>query len=195
MRECRPDPGLPRELYGARFASKKPAGTGRRRHACPDQFHLSGATGCIGRAARGVVGHNRGHLRKSGRSAFEPHRRPGGRTRRRRGQSCRKSPAAWASQSDRFGHLQKTAETMVSANHEHRRRVAVGAVRDLRRRQRNHPVARVPWTTAVQHIAELIEAVDRIERRLGVVGTRARRMSPRSPVRSRRSPSRPICWR
>ena len=50
-------------------------------------------------------------------------------------------------QSDRFGHLQKTAETMVAANHN----IAVD--------------------TAVKHIAELVEAVGRIETRLGAVGS------------------------
>jgi methyl-accepting chemotaxis protein len=75
-----------------------------------------------------------------------------------------------SSQSDRFGHLQKTAETMVAANHDiatASRAVhsassdAVGEITQ----------SRAVVETAVQHIAELIEAVGRIERRLGSVGT------------------------
>ena len=75
-----------------------------------------------------------------------------------------------SSQSDRFGHLQTTAETMVAANHDiatHRARcsplpsAAVGEITQ----------SRAAVETAVQHIAALIEAVGRIERRLGSVGT------------------------
>ena len=140
MRECRPDPGLPRQIYGARFASKKPAGTGRHRQSCPDQVQSSGATQGTGRAARSV-GQNRGHLRTSGRSAFEPDRRPGGRTRGRGGQSA----------GSRRPRGQSIRPVRASAKHRRNdgrgqsrdcRRVAVGAVRYHRRRQRNHPVAR-----------------------------------------------------
>ena len=75
-----------------------------------------------------------------------------------------------SSQSDRFGHLQKTAETMVTANHE---------IADASRSVQSATTAavaeitqsRAAVETAVQHIAALIEAVDRIERRLGSVGT------------------------
>jgi methyl-accepting chemotaxis protein len=75
-----------------------------------------------------------------------------------------------SSQADRFGHLQKTAETMVSANHDiatasqavqTATSAAVGEIAQ----------SRAVVDTAVQHIAELIEAVGRIERRLGSVGT------------------------
>jgi methyl-accepting chemotaxis protein len=75
-----------------------------------------------------------------------------------------------ASQSDRFGNLQKTAETMVSANHniatasqavQSATSAAVGEIAQ----------SRAAVETAVKHIAELIEAVGRIERRLGSVGT------------------------
>ena len=75
-----------------------------------------------------------------------------------------------SSQSDRFGHLQKTAETMVSANHDiasasqavqSATSAAVGEITQ----------SRAVVETAVQHIAALIEAVGRIERRLGAVGT------------------------
>ena len=73
-------------------------------------------------------------------------------------------------QADRFGHLQKTAETMVSANHDiasasqavqTATSAAVGEIKQSR------------WAmeTAVQHISELIEAVGRIETRLGAVGS------------------------
>jgi methyl-accepting chemotaxis protein len=73
-------------------------------------------------------------------------------------------------QSERFGHLQKTAETMVSANHniasasravQTATTAAVGEITQ----------SRAAVEQAVQHIAELIEAVGRIERRLGAVGT------------------------
>jgi methyl-accepting chemotaxis protein len=74
-----------------------------------------------------------------------------------------------SSQSERFGHLHKTAETMVTANHDiadSSRAVqtatsaAVGEIAQ----------SRTVVETAVQHIAELIEAVGRIEDRLGAVG-------------------------
>ncbi|HEY1310433.1 MAG TPA: methyl-accepting chemotaxis protein, partial [Pseudolabrys sp.] len=74
------------------------------------------------------------------------------------------------SQSERFGHLQETAETMVSANH---------GIADASRAVQTATTAavgeitqsRAAVETAVQHIAELIEAVGRIEGRLGAVGT------------------------
>src|SRR3978361_363634 len=75
-----------------------------------------------------------------------------------------------SSQSERFGHLHKTAETMVSANHEIAdassavQTAATAAVSEITQ-------SRVAVETAVQHIAELIEAVGRIELRLGAVGT------------------------
>src|SRR6202163_1778824 len=73
-------------------------------------------------------------------------------------------------QSERFGHLQKTAETMVSANHniatasravQSATSAAVGEITQ----------SRTVVETAVQHIAELIDAVRRIELSLGSVGT------------------------
>jgi methyl-accepting chemotaxis protein len=75
-----------------------------------------------------------------------------------------------SNQSERFGHLQNTAETMVSANHD---------IADASRAVQTATTAavseitqsRVAVETAVQHIAELIEAVGRIELRLGAVGT------------------------
>jgi methyl-accepting chemotaxis protein len=73
-------------------------------------------------------------------------------------------------QSDRFGHLQKTAETMVSANHgiasasQAVQTATTSAVNEITQ-------SRAVVETAVQHIAELIEAVGRIEHRLGAVGT------------------------
>jgi methyl-accepting chemotaxis protein len=75
-----------------------------------------------------------------------------------------------STQSDRFGHLQKTAETMVSANHgiasasRAVQSAATAAVSEITQ-------SRAAVETAVQHIAELIEAVRRIELRLGDVGT------------------------
>jgi methyl-accepting chemotaxis protein len=75
-----------------------------------------------------------------------------------------------ATQSDRFGHLQQTAETMVSANHNiatasRAVQTATSAAVD------EITQSRAAVETAVQHISELIEAVGRIERRLGSVGT------------------------
>ena len=74
------------------------------------------------------------------------------------------------SQSERFAHLQKTAETMVSANHEiagaskavqSASSAAVGEITQSRQ----------AVETAVGHIAELIEAVGRIESRLSQVSS------------------------
>ena len=73
-------------------------------------------------------------------------------------------------QSDRFGHLQKTAETMVSANHgiasasQAVLSAATAAVGEITQ-------SRAVVETAVQHIAQLIEAVGRIEHRLSSVGS------------------------
>jgi methyl-accepting chemotaxis protein len=73
-------------------------------------------------------------------------------------------------QSERLGHLQKTAETMVSANHDIAtasravQTATTAAVGEITQ-------SRAAVETAVQHIAELIEAVGRIEFRLGAVGT------------------------
>ena len=73
-------------------------------------------------------------------------------------------------QSDRFGHLQKTAETMVSANHgiasasQAVQTATTAAVGEITQ-------SRTVVETAVQHIAELIEAVGRIEHRLSAVGS------------------------
>ena len=73
-------------------------------------------------------------------------------------------------QSDRFGHLQKTAETMVAANHnianasqavQTATSAAVGEITQ----------SRIAVDTAVKHIAELVEAVGRIEARLSAVGS------------------------
>lgn len=75
-----------------------------------------------------------------------------------------------SNQSDRFGHLQKTAETMVSANHDIAdasqavQTATTAAVGEITQ-------SRAAVDTAVQHISELIAAVSRIEHRLGAVGT------------------------
>src|SRR6202158_515933 len=75
-----------------------------------------------------------------------------------------------SSPADRFGHLQKTAETMVSANHDIAsasravQSATTAAVGEITQ-------SRSAVETAVQHIAELIAAAGRIERRLGAVGT------------------------
>src|SRR3984957_12926770 len=75
-----------------------------------------------------------------------------------------------STQSERFGHLQTTAETMVSANHDIAsasqavQTATTSAVSEITQ-------SRAAVETAVAHIAELIAAVGRIERRLGAVGT------------------------
>jgi methyl-accepting chemotaxis protein len=74
-----------------------------------------------------------------------------------------------SSQADRFGHLQKTAETMVSANHDIAS--ASGAVQSATTAAVSEITqSRAAVETAVKHIAGLIEAVARIELRLGDVG-------------------------
>ncbi|WP_027577537.1 methyl-accepting chemotaxis protein [Bradyrhizobium sp. WSM1743] len=74
-----------------------------------------------------------------------------------------------ANQSERFHHLQKTAETMVSANHDIANAsqavqtttsAAVGEIAQ----------SRSAVDTAVSHISELVAAVERIEARLSAVG-------------------------
>jgi methyl-accepting chemotaxis protein len=73
-------------------------------------------------------------------------------------------------QSERFGHLQQTAETMVSANHnianasQAVQTATSAAVSEITQ-------SRAAVDTAVKHIAELIEAVGRMETRLGAVGS------------------------
>ena len=75
-----------------------------------------------------------------------------------------------ANQSERFGHLQTTAKTMVSANRDianasqAMQSASSAAVGEITR-------SRSAVETAVRHIAELIEAVGRIEARLGAVGS------------------------
>jgi methyl-accepting chemotaxis protein len=73
-------------------------------------------------------------------------------------------------QSERFGHLQTTAKTMVAANHD-----IAGASRSVQSATSaavgEINQARAVVATAVSHIAELIEAVGRIENRLGAVSS------------------------
>src|SRR5216684_8103060 len=75
-----------------------------------------------------------------------------------------------SAQSERFGHLQTTAKTMVSANHDIAgasravQSATSAAVADITQ-------SRAVVETAVSHIAELIEAVGRIEDRLGEVSS------------------------
>ena len=72
-------------------------------------------------------------------------------------------------QAERFGHLQKTAETMVAANRDIAS--ASGAVQSAATEAVGEiGQSRAAVETAVQHIAGLIEAVKRIELRLGDVG-------------------------
>jgi methyl-accepting chemotaxis protein len=73
-------------------------------------------------------------------------------------------------QSEQFGRLQTTAKTMVSANHDIAtasravQSATSAAVAEINQ-------SRTAVETAVQHIAELIKAVGRIELRLGTVGS------------------------
>src|SRR6478672_13967284 len=75
-----------------------------------------------------------------------------------------------STQADRFGHLQRTAETMVSANHD------IASASQAVQTATSAAVGEITQSrdvveTAVQHIAKLIEAVGRIEHRLGSVGS------------------------
>src|SRR5258708_6309753 len=75
-----------------------------------------------------------------------------------------------SNQSERFGHLQKTAETMVSANHGIAG--ASQAVQTATTSAGNEITqSRAAVETAGQHIAALNEAAGRIETRLRPVGT------------------------
>jgi methyl-accepting chemotaxis protein len=75
-----------------------------------------------------------------------------------------------ANQSERFHHLQKTAETMVSANRDIAN--ASQAVQSTTSAAVVEIVqSRSAVDTAVNHIAELVEAVGRIEARLSAVGS------------------------
>src|SRR6201987_1398447 len=75
-----------------------------------------------------------------------------------------------STQSERFGTLRKTAETMVSANHD-----IAGASRAVQSASAaavdEITQSRDAVETAVRHIAELVEAVGRIETRLGSVSS------------------------
>src|SRR5579863_1653522 len=73
-----------------------------------------------------------------------------------------------ATQADRFGHLQATAKTMVSANHD------IAAASRGVQTATSEAVAEITQSravveTAVLHITELISAVGRMESRLGAV--------------------------
>jgi methyl-accepting chemotaxis protein len=75
-----------------------------------------------------------------------------------------------ATQADRFGRLQTTAETMVSANHDiatSSRAVQTATSAAVEQITQSRAVVE----TAVQHISELIAAVGRIESRLGAVSS------------------------
>ncbi len=75
-----------------------------------------------------------------------------------------------STQSERFGHLQKTAETMVAANHD------IASASQAVQTATTSAVGEITQSrsvveTAVAHISELIAAVGRIEQRLGAVST------------------------
>lgn len=75
-----------------------------------------------------------------------------------------------STQADRFGHLQTTAETMVSANHD------IASASQAVQTASSAAVGEIMQSrnvveSAVKHISELIEAVGRIEHRLGAVGS------------------------
>jgi methyl-accepting chemotaxis protein len=72
-------------------------------------------------------------------------------------------------QAERFGHLQTTARTMVAANHDIA--TASQAVQSATSAAVGDIVqSRGVVEAAVQHIAELVDSVERIEQRLGSVG-------------------------
>jgi methyl-accepting chemotaxis protein len=75
-----------------------------------------------------------------------------------------------STQSVRFGHLQQTAKTMVSANHD-----IAGASRSVQTATSaavgDITQSRAVVETAVRYIAELVESVGRIESRLGSVSS------------------------
>jgi methyl-accepting chemotaxis protein len=75
-----------------------------------------------------------------------------------------------STQSERFGQLQQTAKTMVSANHD-----IAGASRSVQSASSaavdEITQSRTVVETAVRHIAELVESVGRIESRLGSVSS------------------------
>ena len=89
-------------------------------------------------------------------------------------------------QSDRFGHLQKTAETMVSANHDIAGASQAVQIGHDRGRRRDHPVAQRGGDRGPAH-----RRTDRSGRPHRSPARRGRhrrwRRSPRSPDRSRRS--------
>jgi methyl-accepting chemotaxis protein len=75
-----------------------------------------------------------------------------------------------SAQADRFGHLQTTAETMVSANHD------IASASQAVQTASSAAVGEIMQSrnvveAAVKHISQLIEAVGRIEHRLGAVGS------------------------
>src|SRR3954451_15191392 len=75
-----------------------------------------------------------------------------------------------ANQSERFHHLQRTAETMVSANHDiANASQAVQSTTSAAAGEIAH--SRSAVDTAVSHISELVAAVERIEARLSAVGS------------------------
>ena len=98
-----------------------------------------------------------------------------------------------ANQSERFHHLQKTAETMVSTNRDIAN--ASQAVQSTTSAAVVEIVqSRSAVDTAVNHIAELVEAVGRIEARLSAVGSALSQVAKSFPARSRRLRSRLTCW-
>ena len=167
-----PDPGLPGQMYGARFAAESPAGTGAPPAIVPKSGPiirgraLEGTRRPTARADSAPIASNADRLvdqlsNRIGGLGVELADVAG---------NLKEVAGRVASQSDRFGHLQKSAETMVAANH---------GIADASRAVQSATTAavdeitqsRAAVETAVQHIAALIEAVGRIERRLGSVGT------------------------
>ena len=98
-----------------------------------------------------------------------------------------------ANQSERFHHLQKTAETMVSANRDIAN--ASQAVQSTTSAAVGEIVqSRSAVDTAVKHIAELSKRSAASRPGSAPSARRCRRLQ-RFPARSRRSRSRPTCWR
>ena len=95
-----------------------------------------------------------------------------------------------ATQSEKFGHLQKTAETMVATNRDIAS--ASQAVQSAASRAVGEiHESRAGVDAAVQHIAELVTAVGRIEQRLGAVGAALAQVASFGAIK--RLQNRPTC--
>jgi hypothetical protein len=97
-----------------------------------------------------------------------------------------------STQSERFGHLQKTAETMVSANHDIAS--ASQAVQSATPPSAKSP-NRAPRSTLRSSISPNWSKRSAVSKRDWARSAARWRRLQKCPDRSRRSPSRPICSR